>query len=306
MGKITFLSMFAVCLFNSNVRITFAGIASTWSVCECRWESWQSWSKCTKTCGGGYQRRERRVWSLDKPGCDKFSNCATNNLGQEARQCNTQCNNGGTFDKQYSYCKCQKGTKGSCCEQIVSCGTPSSISHGSITGNDFNYNKMIAYHCDTDYNMTAPSASVRTCNENGYWTGSLPRCECKLWCLNCHPKTRELIIDKWNVTKPLTDAVSCKSSPCLNGVVCTNLLGDYFCTCNKGWTGKNCEIDIQSPELDACPDDRTIIVSQMTSTQTWMEPTFYDPHGFEVKVTKNYPISTYEFPWGVYTVQYTA
>ena len=37
------------------------------------------------------------------------------------------------------------------------------------------------------------------------------------------------------------DARSCDSGPCQNGATCTNRLGFYTCTCNSGWTGKNCE-----------------------------------------------------------------
>ena len=35
----------------------------------------------------------------------------------------------------------------------------------------------------------------------------------------------------------------CEPDPCEHGF-CGDLINDYYCSCEKGWTGKNCEIDI--------------------------------------------------------------
>ena len=32
----------------------------------------------------------------------------------------------------------------------------------------------------------------------------------------------------------------CVPNPCGNGATCTNVLGDYTCTCAPGWKGVNC------------------------------------------------------------------
>ena len=40
----------------------------------------------------------------------------------------------------------------------------------------------------------------------------------------------------------LTDANECKDSPCQHATECVNLVGDYKCHCEKGWTGKDCNI----------------------------------------------------------------
>ncbi len=40
--------------------------------------------------------------------------------------------------------------------------------------------------------------------------------------------------------------ISCSSSPCENGGICTentNLFG-YKCTCTPGWTGDSCQLQI--------------------------------------------------------------
>ena len=39
-----------------------------------------------------------------------------------------------------------------------------------------------------------------------------------------------------------TDANECKDSPCQHATECVNLVGDYKCHCEKGWTGKDCNI----------------------------------------------------------------
>lgn len=65
-------------------------------------------------------------------------------------------------------------------------------------------------------------------------------------------------------------------------------------------------LDIQPPVVSRCPTDRHVLTSNMTSFQTWNEPSFSDPHGLEIKITKNYLTTSFEFPWGEFTVQYSA
>ncbi|KAH3752975.1 hypothetical protein DPMN_187602 [Dreissena polymorpha] len=127
--------------------------------------------------------------------------------------------------------------------------------------------------------MTEQTSAKRTCTNYGVWSGELPQC---------------------------LYAESCSRTPCQNNSTCVNMLGDYECICETGWTGKNCEIDIQPPVMQGCEADREVFVSNMTSVQTWGVPVFLDPHGFEVVVTSNYRSNSFEFPWGVHTVQYAA
>ena len=50
-----------------------------------QWNSWQEWSSCSKTCGGGY---ETRIRTIQQPGTiiPFGQECE----GQEDRKCNTQ------------------------------------------------------------------------------------------------------------------------------------------------------------------------------------------------------------------------
>ncbi|KAL3836532.1 hypothetical protein ACJMK2_021956, partial [Sinanodonta woodiana] len=36
----------------------------------------------------------------------------------------------------------------------------------------------------------------------------------------------------------------CLNSPCANGGVCLNSLGNYSCNCSSGWRGQNCSEDV--------------------------------------------------------------
>lgn len=114
MFRKTFLYSFV--LFSCLFSVGKSGLASTWSSCECHWESWRSWSSCNKTCGGGQQSRERWVWHRDVPECDGFTKCATTDMAFEYRRCNALCFNGGNLIDT-GVCSCTKGFKGTCCEE---------------------------------------------------------------------------------------------------------------------------------------------------------------------------------------------
>ncbi|KAH3713149.1 neurogenic locus notch homolog protein 3-like [Dreissena polymorpha] len=276
------IAIITVCMCS----VVTADLASTWKSCNCYWGTWEAWSTCTKSCGGGYQKRMRKVGADDVPECGVFENCASNDMGWDYQACNRQCSHGGTFQSSSGFfsgfCSCAAGFHGPCCEEEVTCGSPGPISHGSYIVKSYKYNGKVEYNCNPGYTFRDPSKStVRTCtgSYSGYWTGNAPEC---------------------------AYALSCNSYPCKNGATCTNLPGDYKCMCRHNWSGRNCDIDIQPPVVTGCPKHKTTNVTSMTSNQTWTEPVFKDPHGFNVTVSKNYPLSSYEFPWGVHTVQYTA
>lgn len=264
---------------------SFVNAACTGNARICEWVPWDSWSDCSRQCAGGTRYRDRRF-------CCKLSlvhdiRLCMDDCGwdydvarygfSDSEKCNTFCANGGTYVFN-GYCRCPDRYTGTCCRDVVTCGRPNTISHGSFSGSDFTYAGQVKYVCDTGYNMTDPSQAVRTCTKSGYWSGSSPLC---------------------------LYAVSCNSSPCENRAHCINLLGNYRCVCTTGWTGKNCNVDIQPPVVSGCPADRNILTSNLTNIQSWIEPNITDPHGTKVHITKNYVKSSYEFPWGEFTILYT-
>jgi len=90
---------------------------------RCRWNPWDPWSECSRTCGGGRQYRYRSY-------CCKSSlahdiEACLNNCGRdvseyydgyrETQNCNTWCYNGGTIG---SYgCQCPDVFYDFCCSQ---------------------------------------------------------------------------------------------------------------------------------------------------------------------------------------------
>lgn len=108
-------------------EISDSGLAPTWNSCGCYWGSWEAWSACTRTCGGGRRYRDRLVWHKDVPECDGFECCTSNDRGYEYIACNTVCQNGGSFSyttgmiqySNYGKCICTSGQYGTCCEQSM-------------------------------------------------------------------------------------------------------------------------------------------------------------------------------------------
>lgn len=272
-------------LILTNLQSLIKGIECPANIDICEWLPWQSWSDCNRSCGGGTRIRDRYFCCKASLPPDERLCMEDCGLDYDVKKsgfhdsgiCNSYCYNGGTY--AYGHCRCPDRFKGTCCSDVVTCGRPSSISYGSFFGSDFTYGGRVRYSCYGGYKMVDSSKAVRTCTKYGYWSGSTPIC---------------------------LYAVSCNSSPCKNGANCINLLGDYRCSCNTGWTGKNCEVDIQPPVVSDCPLDRNIRVSSITTLQSWTEPNIYDPHGTRIYITKNYVNSSNEFPWGDYMISYNA
>ena len=64
-----------------------------------------------------YRQRSRQVRLTQNPGCDEFTDCATNDEGWDVIGCNEQCNNGGTpTGLSWFPCSCQAGYYQRCCD----------------------------------------------------------------------------------------------------------------------------------------------------------------------------------------------
>lgn len=167
-----------------------------------------------------------------------------------------------------------KLTKTAC--KVISCGDPGNPLHGFHIGRDYSKGKSVSYRCDTDYKLAG--ASTRTCQSNFLWSGSLPSC----------------IFNN-----------ACKSNPCQNNATCNNG-NTYTCSCVKGYSGFNCENDIQPPVVDSCPSNIRNFSEFRFLNITWPAPEFRDPFNHEVDVTTNYPKHGSSFFWGDYIARYDA
>lgn len=165
-------------------------------------------------------------------------------------------------------------TKTAC--EVISCGDPGTPLNGVRNGTDFSKEKSVSYRCNVDYKLVG--SSTRTCQSNSVWSGSLPSC----------------IFNN-----------ACRSNPCQNQGTCNNG-NTYTCSCIKGYSGINCEYDIQPPVVNYCPSDIREFSRSRFMDIAWRGPNFTDPFKHDIDVTTNYPKNGSTFFWGDYTAVYNA
>lgn len=51
----------------------------------------------------------------------------------------------------------------------------------------------------------------------------------------------------------------CKYDPCLNNGKCVDRIGSYECVCEDGWTGQNCEKEVEMCSVATCKNDANCI-----------------------------------------------
>lgn len=49
-----------------------------------------------------------------------------------------------------------------------------------------------------------------------------------------------VLLECYFLYNTFADFVRCSDHPCINSTSCTDLVGDYFCHCQQGFTDKNC------------------------------------------------------------------
>ncbi|XP_067902029.1 inactive serine protease PAMR1-like isoform X2 [Heterodontus francisci] len=72
-------------------------------------------------------------------------------------------------------CACLAGYTGKWCENMVICRNPAAPINGSVEGDDFRFGSQIYFSCDTDFQLVG--SNVVTCQLDGNWSMSTPRCE---------------------------------------------------------------------------------------------------------------------------------
>ena len=70
----------------------------------------------------------------------------------------------------------------------------------------------------------------------------------------------------WTGAECDVDIDECQSIPCQNNASCENLVGDYSCTCPDQYRGKDCEYNEQIPQCSPNPCPRGLTCAEGTRT----------------------------------------
>lgn len=123
-------------------------------------------------------------------------------------------------------CLCEPPYSGPTCAELLTPCTPNPCAnHGSCVHTP----DYLDYQCNCQPGWQGESL-------NTFWFKSI-RIEFAKECLTSSvlPTTGQLCT---------SDINECASNPCKNRGTCTNTSGGYVCSCRAGYTGPNCETDI--------------------------------------------------------------
>ena len=70
-------------------------------------------------------------------------------------------------------------------------------------------------------------------------------------------------------------------SPCLNGGMCMDTPGSYLCSCQFGFTGDWCQLELEKCDSNPCQNDALCFVPVEDSEQThhcYCVPDYHGPH----------------------------
>lgn len=59
---------------------------------------------------------------------------------------------------------------------MINCGDPAVPANGLRYGEDFTIGQNISFQCQPGYRMEEDGSPVRTCTQNGTWSGNMPVC----------------------------------------------------------------------------------------------------------------------------------
>ncbi|KAK7901975.1 hypothetical protein WMY93_018744 [Mugilogobius chulae] len=146
------------------------------------------------------------------------------------------CLNGGTCintgpDKYQ--CTCAEGYSGANCERAEHACLSNPCSNG---GSCSETNQGYECQCAPGWSGESCSINVDECSPNPCNHGGT--CQDLVNGFKCHY------------------ANECESKPCVNANSCRNLIGGYFCDCMPGWTGQNCDTNINDCK-DQCQNGGT-------------------------------------------------
>ena len=163
------------------------------------------------------------------------------------------CQNGGACTDEVAgrTCTCPNGFSGDDCQtSVTDCDDGPCENGATCTDVAGGYtcactSGFYGPNCDTGCPRDHCVGAV-TCNPAD---GSQSRCQL------CEPGYQGTICN--------VEIDECRSEPCQNGGICSDLLADFSCECATGWTGKDCSVDVDEclVELDDCVEPRVCVNS---------------------------------------------
>ena len=93
---------------------------------------------------------------------------------------------------------------------------------------------------------------------------------------------RVLYLKGWRGPTCEDNVDECASeSPCLNGGMCMDTPGSYLCSCQFGFTGDRCQLELEKCDSNPCQNDALCFVPVEDSEQThhcYCVPDYHGPH----------------------------
>ena len=200
------------------------------------------------------------TWSGSEPTCANASTCEVMDCSPLTDPTNGQidtpsitfgsvatysCDNGYRLSGQsMTICQADGTWSGSTptCE-IVDCGQLDPITNGQITQPITTYGSSATYRCDSGYTLNGPNS--RTCQADGYWSGSEPSCDLVDCGLVVAPTNGVVILSS-------TTYLSVATYGCSTGY---QLSGQNTQTCQADgtWSGNNPTCDILNCSTPTTP-----------------------------------------------------
>ncbi|XP_078575877.1 uncharacterized protein LOC144861748 [Branchiostoma floridae x Branchiostoma japonicum] len=222
-------------------------------------------TNCDKTCYRDGDCPGHLLCVMDPYGCS----CASGLMGIE---CNTDCPDGMYGAGCTQFCNCANGPAdcdkktgacpGGCLDQWAgdSCQiAPDFLGYFTRTAN-----KGLADNNDDRIDDISPGECARRCLQG---TTTVPRGQCRSFDYFNDGSSVQCVLSRKNTNDVGTSLVNdgrfdyyhrndfgpCTSFPCSNGKICTEESASSFsCACTIGWTGDNCEQDINECDPNPC------------------------------------------------------
>ncbi|XP_043926270.1 sushi, nidogen and EGF-like domain-containing protein 1 [Protopterus annectens] len=176
------------------------------------------------------------------------------------------CKNGGTCAEEHGgyVCTCLASFTGKHCEEDIHCGDPEDLKHAQVFYHSTRLGATAVYVCNPGYYLD-PEKGQRICQSNGQWSDP-PVCEENDECLsepclnggNCHDRVASFVCTcESGYIGPYCEIElnECLSDPCKNGGTCEDSPGAYTCLCPVAFTGLQCETEFDICELEPCQNE---------------------------------------------------